>query len=66
MKLYMRAYSYICVHIAIYACICALGLFPEGDSYASDVWPILNTIKVNAKCIELVMSIMYCRLNTKK
>jgi len=32
----------------IYACIYALGLFQEADSYASHVWLILN-IKVNEK-----------------
>lgn len=45
--------------------IYALGLFQEADSYASDVWLILN-IKVNEKGIELVMSIMDCLLITKK
>ena len=53
------------MHGAIYACKYALGLFQEADSYASDVWLILN-IKVNAKSIELVMSIMDCLLITLK
>ena len=52
------------MHGAIYACKYALGLFQEADSYASDVWLILN-IKANAKSIELVMSIMDCLLITK-
>ena len=52
------------MHGAIYACKYALGLFQEANSYASDVWLILN-IKVNAKSIELVMSIMDCLLITK-
>ena len=52
------------MELYIYACIYPLGLFQEADSYASDVWLILN-IKVNAKSIELVMSIMDCLLITK-
>ena len=53
------------MELYIYACIYPLGLFQEADSYASDVWLILN-IKANAKSIELVMSIMDCLLITKK
>lgn len=67
--MYTHTHMYMSIiklmHGAIYACIYALGLFQEADSYATDVWLILN-IKVNAKSIELVMSIMDCLLITKK